>query len=119
MKLTIEVDVSDRRLHDIFVAAMKGGVQAWAVVDNYSWSKGGDGKTPDLQGFGATLTPCLEDVEDVVEFPVTRETIINGLHALARAGHITTVVRIATGEYDSDDADLLVQFALFGEEVYP
>lgn len=123
--------VTDQQLADLFTTAMEGGVSYWAGVSAYHWHLPCPEDTeldhPDLLGFSATLRP--EDGEPVV---VDRSVLILGLQRLA-AGTVTygsqpwprerqhkLLARLAddTGDYDSSDAEMLVQAGLFGDITY-
>ncbi|SKX81054.1 Uncharacterised protein [Mycobacteroides abscessus subsp. bolletii] len=58
-------------LHGVFTAALEGGIQYWANVDEYHWRTSGtkdlsimDPRVNDLDGFYATILSTELDLED-------------------------------------------------------
>lgn len=108
----------DRRkfLHDVFVTAIEGGIQYWAVVKKYHWLKpearNNNGlswnEDLDLDGFHAVLVPSLaavvgcwgvwDDAEkDTAELTVDADVIRRG---------VTLFKRRCLGEIDSRGKDV-------------
>lgn len=120
----------DQRYLDIFTTALEGGIQYWAAVKAYKWSKPGSTldmsveDSADVQGFRAVIM----DGDDGKEYVIDRATIRAGLNAL-HSGACTfggqawpnarkVYARFMSEDYDAGDADNLIQVALFGDVRY-
>lgn len=59
----------------------------------------------------------FDEDEDIV---LTAEKVVKGLQAMAQTWAFVPAIErlLVSGQYDADDADLALQFALFGEVVY-
>ena len=104
--------------HDEFVTAIEGGINYWSGVHEYDWDR-------------ADWFAVIEDIEGV-QHRVTEDTIRLGFRRLADSdgsGEVRSAARSLLysggkvteaweGVQDADTADMVVQFALFGELVY-
>lgn len=105
--------------HDEFVTAIEGGINYWSQVQEYDWDR------PDWFA-------VIQDIEGV-EHRITEDTIKLGFKRLADSEDAWKPFRTAARSLlysggtdtepwedvqDADTADVVVQFALFGELVY-
>lgn len=96
--------LSDARkdfLHSVFTTALEGGIQYWANVQRYRWSKTGpDGPTadPDLDGFNAVIS-STEGEWGVFDGPKDREFLAIDLTVMERG--VRLFRRYCHGELDS------------------
>lgn len=136
------IEPIDRLLFDIFTTACEGGTNYWSDVTDYHIWECKDPLIEDTQGFQATLSD-LE--ENFLEWTVTRQTILEGLHRMADArgpyydpnrertncksvpylckAHHDIAVSLLDQpsqqpDWDASFADSVVQVGLFGEVVY-
>jgi hypothetical protein len=103
-------------LENVFVDAVESGqLSYWAYITQYNSTK---------------LTATLVEVEEaessdtsenVPVYKISKNTVLRGLRKmqLVDSDGIQGVFRrIMSEEYDAADADLAIQFGIFGEEVY-
>jgi hypothetical protein len=117
----------DKALADIFVTALEGGIGYWSSCSRYIWSVDGT-----LDGQAKDFIAVVQDVEDDegTEYVIDRACIVRGLdRAYTRRAmgnsdyHAKAIKALYFGkyddaDYDSDTADLIVQYGLFDEAVY-
>lgn len=127
---------------DIISTAVEGGIGYWSQVSHYQWVKnwGGDqgklmvvcGDDDDYTDKGTMAVvheydPDTDDYAaegmtldtDKIAIAMGRITGESGLIGKYAANQITGALRdLDAGEIDSDLADVIVQVALLGEEVY-
>jgi hypothetical protein len=115
----------DQALADVFTTALEGGIGYWSQCSRYAWSVDGtlEGQARD---FVAVITET-EDEDQPVHI-IDRTVIARGIRKAYEHGnwadyHATALRMLNFGrydeaDYDSDTADLIVQFGLFGEQVY-
>ena len=127
---TLATTDRDRTLNNVFTTAMEGGVNYWASVVQYRWSDGAPHYN-EINEFRAVLRDVQED--DLPEYVVDRAVIAKGIRLLyahmkdlgenANRYHKEAVTNLQFGryddaDYDSDTADMIVQFGLFEKLVY-
>lgn len=95
-------------LKSIFVAALKDGSNYWLIVDNW----------------------CLEDhianITDIEANPFTNHKVdlnvikkgFEILYAQNSEWSNKKLSNILNGKYDAEDADVILQYGLFGELIY-
>ncbi len=120
----------DDILHGLFATACEGGINYWAAVGTYRWSKNGDGETDDLENFRAVILDAEGEGfggdEHLDELTIDRKVMEKGLALYAaqerRPGSYWDefIQAVRKGEwddcdYDADIADSVVQLGLFGE----
>jgi len=115
----------EKALNDVFTTALEGGIGYWSQCSRYFWSTNGE-----LNGQAADFIAVVQDVEDDegTAYVIDAAVIASGIRkAYAHGGwadyHATALRMLNFGkwdevDYDSDTADLIVQFGLFGEQVY-
>jgi hypothetical protein len=125
--ITVTLPVSAEFVHDVFVTACEGGINAWCEIDQYHWSDGS--RNPDLYGFFAIVRAHDIDDFDVAKFRVDASVIAAGLRRIAagpveylgeglRATIVQATIAGDAGEIDAGDADTIVQVGLFGKVIY-
>ena len=66
---------------------------------------------------GKTIT--ITDEEEEIEYKLDLKTLLNGFNKVAKSeDYRHHVWNIINEEYDINDADIILQFAIFGEETY-
>ena len=124
----------EQYIPDIVVTAIEGGISYWACVDNdtddwhdcvnnvtLNMAHGKPVTTADvfvellMTGKSVTLYD-VDDPDDV--WDLTLEKLIAGIEQFEREEEISIEDRIDDGAFDSDDADRIVQYALFGELLF-
>lgn len=141
MFITVEIDVqiTDEDIDDIMCSALEGGINYWCykvkVVDKYlgeyaseQISRGGmlllfDSEDVDEEGHHKTYILNKEKLIEGIRLGITKNliTAIEPTTVTEKSGFIVkteNVYRLETGNMDANDADLIVQFALFGEVMY-
>ena len=115
---TISFDVSGQDIDDIMSSALDGGITYWCgkaeVVDEYLGEYASDQISR-----GGSLK--LYDIEDGTVFELTLEKFLNGLRLWVeniRSFALAFANRLEIDEIDAVSADVIVQYALFGEIVY-
>lgn len=136
MNVTIP-DLTGAECGDIAITAAEGGIGYWSVIDSYD---------PDRWNNGAIVDHTQENVEvpndfvfyviwfenpvetGSVQMDITPALLKRGFEAMAQAPldkggwPVPRLLARAredwTGEIDSDIADMIVQFGVFGEVVF-
>jgi hypothetical protein len=122
----IEVNLSEQDIRDIVIIALEGGIGYWACLDDTGAS--GDEPVSEqaadvlLTGGSLTFTDAESDPEDpsTESWILTLDKLLNGIKLYFEDGcHVSVEDNaIDTCDVDANDADCMVQFALFGEVVY-
>lgn len=125
MKLTKEL------LEDVMVTALEGGIGYWACLlnDTPEWEEY-DEKFPDeptsvvaayMLWDGKNIS-FEHDYDETMDEPAVCSINLKDLERACdqfkRVYHQTVQERIDNSEFDSDDADVIIQFACFGEVIY-
>ena len=119
------LEISDELIESILCSAFEGGITYWA--NNISCSANKDMKK--VGGWKHEyLTKTkkkdavmyLHDAETGEKYPITKKSIIDALQKMDTPEYKYTKAlnRLLNGDWDSDDADIVVQTACFGEVVY-
>lgn len=116
------VTEKQKMFHAIFTTALEGGIGYWSIATAYHWSD--DAGCEDWRGFFANI----EDDVDGGEYRIDANTISRGYRlALQKRDEIAWsdgkppfVVRdyLDDWDFDSMDADCIVQLGIFGEVRY-
>ena len=129
LQLQTELDI-DKIMPDVLATAFEGGIGYWCQILGYRppdvddhmdlsdepWRK--DTNWPLAPGGGVGL---MDIEDDAGIWFLDREAIELGLETMSRCPWPVTaqrLKRIIDENYDADDADVLIQTALFGETVY-
>lgn len=114
----IEVRLTRQDIDDIMVAALEGGINYWCreaeVVEE---KRCGDWGHEQIARGGALI---LHDAESSDKWELTLKKFLNGVKLYFEQGcHVVVEDNaIDAGDIDANDADCIVQLALFGEVVY-
>jgi len=104
MRKRIIFDISEEMLENWFVTAMEGGSNYW--IDKISEY------CPDkiaIEGYSVAI-----EVEGMGRYELTKEKLLEGLKTCPSG----VAQRLMDESYDADDADILLQQALFSEVVF-
>lgn len=113
----IEVNLSQQDIDDIMAVAMEGGICYWCrkaeVVGEYL----GEYASDQISRGGALI---LHDAESAQTWELTLEKFLNGVKLYFEQGcHVNVEDNaIDTCDIDANDADCIIQFAVFGEVVF-
>lgn len=113
----IEVNLTQQDIDDIMVTALEGGINYWCrkakVVGEYL----GEYASEQISR-GGSLT--LYDAESGDKWELTLEKFLNGVKLYFEQGcHVQVEDNsIDAGDIDANDADCIVQFALFEKVVF-
>ena len=114
----IEVNLTQQDIDDIMVSALECGINYWCreaeVVEE---KRCGDWGHEQIARGGSLI---LHDAESPDKWELTLEKFLNGVKLYFEDGCHVKVEdnRIDTGDMDANDADCIVQFAIFGEVVF-
>jgi hypothetical protein len=120
-------EFSPEDINDIIVGALEGGINYWckkAVIklnavtgDFFGVAKEDQDKViyaSDVIGYGGTL--ILFDAESTDKWELSLENVIKAIET-----HCTNIGRSLSDlidSYDATDSDMIVQYAIFGEQVF-
>ena len=123
-KITRTIEISDELIEDVLCSAFEGGIVYWA--DNISCED-----IEDMHEVGGWKHEYLTRTkkEDAVMYihtveggkvKITKSLILEALQQMGdpKYKYTKALSRILNEQYDSDDADVVVQTACFGEVVY-
>lgn len=124
LKVTKPVHINAEDIDDILCKAFEGGITYWCnavqSMMSINWHKKNHAEyTSEVISRGGDLVLSTEDGDKVL----TLEAFLQGLQMVLEKFVITLEVigdeyYIDTTEIDADLADVIVQYALFGELVY-
>lgn len=125
INFNIDVQITDKDIDDIMAIALDGGISYWCgtaeVVGDYL----GEYASDQISRGGTLKLYDLEDKDEV--FELTKEKFLQGVRLfLGTPSNFGRVVNLDSSdkfcidccEIDAEDADVIVQYALFGEVVY-
>lgn len=119
LNVSIEVEVTQEDIDDIMCAALEGGICYWCggteVVGKYLGEYGHEQISR-----GGILR--LHDSEEDKTYELNRDKFMQGLKMFIENGNGDLVniknKRIDPADFDSECADSIIQYAVFGELVY-
>lgn len=124
-KITIVKEIDDGMIENVIITALEGGINYWAITDN---------TTPDFEKYykdnelatsqiafkilkdGGTI--YFGDAEEGFKeeggstWELTWNKLIKGIT------HFLSIGNVSLWDIYSDDADLIIQYAVFGEIVF-
>lgn len=120
--ITVSVELTDEEIDDIVCAALEDGICGWCnevvVLDQYGNEGVYLGEWAHEQiSRGGSLRLLLSDSSPIID----RERLIFGIKLAATKGYAEGWLRgtrVDTYEVDAEAADIIFQFAVFGEIVY-
>ena len=127
VRAEIKLALSDQDIEDLMVTALESGIGYWACLDNRSdtFRDAPDDEPVSitaskilLNGGGLTF---LDDEDHSIEWVLTLKKLLSGVKLYLETdcgpGCIENGV-IECGMIDAEAADMIFQFALFGELIY-
>lgn len=117
LNINYKVKYDNQDIDDIMASALEGGISYWCncaeVVGDYL----GEFASDQLSR-GGTLRLCVSDENKWYE--LTLDKFIKGLEKIVGERGLDVVYqgKIDAAMIDSNDADAIVQYAIFGEIVY-
>ena len=118
------IEISDELIEDILCTAFEGGITYWAnnvsCEDREDMKKVGGYKHEYLTKTKKKIAALYVHAEDGNVRRLTKKSIIDALQKMDTPEYKYTKAlnRLLNGDWDSDDADIVVQTACFGEVVY-
>ena len=110
----IEVNLTPKDVDDIMVTALEGGITGWCRQVDVVGSRLGKYASDQISRGGSLI---LYDAESSDKWELTLGKFLNGVKLYFEKGcHIRVEDGcIDPGDIDANDADCIIQFALFGE----
>ena len=117
VKAEITVNLAQQDIDDIMVTALEGGIAHWCCHAETVGNRLGEYASDQISRGGSLV---LYDAESSDKWELTLEKFLNGVKLYLEEGCHVQVEdnRIDTGDIDANDADCIIQFALFGEAVF-
>ena len=119
------IEISDELIEYILCSAFEGGITYWAenisCKDNKDMKKVGGYKSEYLtKTKKKDAVIYVHESETGEKYPITKKSIIDALQKMdtPEYNYTKALNRLLNGDWDSDDADIVVQTACFGEVVY-
>lgn len=106
-------------LVDILTMAVEGGIGYWSVIHDYSraedlgWTSVLLHPTEEGRGDFLPKWVLLDDIQQAIDKIVSERETVN-----VRKQIVEDICSGDLGRFDSDTADVIVQFAMFGKLVY-
>ena len=123
LKVEVELEITDEDIDDIMSAALDGGITYWCyraevVEDEYF----GEYASEQISR-GGSLN--LYDSEEDEVHLLTKENFMEGLKQFIASGRVGILEKKMSGKLgidvlllDADDADCIIQYALFNDVIY-
>ena len=119
------IEISDELIEHVLCSAFEGGIVYWAnnisCEDNKDMEEVGGWKHEYLtKTKKKDAVMYIHESETGEKYPITKKSIIDALQKMDTPEYKYTKAlnRLLNGDWDSDDADIVVQTACFGEVVY-
>ena len=115
--IQFSISVTDQDIDDIMAAALEGGICYWCGDVDVVGKRLGRYASDQISKGGKLI---LYDAEEDDRYELTREKFMSGLKMWLENGGADRISDggLEVSEIDADDADAIVQYALFGEVVY-
>lgn len=126
LTLQINYEVSNELISDLLASALEGGSNYWAdhikykKPVNFANTKAGDEKFIHISypmNEGGEITIRDREDEDK-EHTLNLSKIKRGLKRMARSKYAIRFQNILREDYDAEDADIFLQFAVLGDCIY-
>lgn len=126
ISITIEQELKPEDINDLIVTALEGGINYWCgqAVKKRNADKSWFGVAPenqdkinyasDLIGYGGVL--ILHDAESSDKWELDLEKMLKGIKMHCTEKGVTPLELM--DNYDADDADCIVQYAIFNEIMF-
>ena len=119
IEVTRKVKLTDEDIDDIVCTALEGGITYWCSSAEVVGGKYLGEYASDQISRGGSLR--LYDAEEDKSYELTKYKFVTGFALACRDGYLDEAFDgdgFDTGEIDAELADVIVQYALFGEVVY-
>lgn len=113
-EITNTIDVEDKLIEDLFCTALEGGSNYWYCILHHNKEK--DQLIYKIPFIKHGFIIISDDVGDD-KVKVNRERIEKGL-ALFIKKEFKRWERVQEGQYDAEDADIFLQYVVFGKVIY-
>jgi len=120
IKAIIEVDITEEDIDDIVCAALEGGVNYWCNQVRTVGERLGEYASDQI-----SLGGELEFRAGGNWHTLNKEKLLKGIQMYVERSHSITItedtrdgLRLDTCQVDTEVADVVIQYALFGEIVY-
>lgn len=132
MEYEVKHEINEGNILDILTTAIEGGIGYWACLlnDDRHWIKAREQWKTEHNG----ETPCycdvayqvmknnhavkFEDVEDGSIYELTLDKLLNGCKIYVEKTKRDIHQIMNDSDFDAEDADMIIQYALFGEIVF-
>ena len=114
--ITSTIEVTASYVQDIFTTAIEGGVNYWADIESYQWN---DDKPAEFKAVLLAIASRWGGTP--VKYHVDLAVMMKGLTRYAETYGVARLASLLDpdfGDYDAIDADMIVQFGIFGKVVY-
>lgn len=131
LNFSVNHSLTEQDILDILTTAFEGGIGYWCCLDNTDadWVaarqqlKEETGETPCFCDVAYRVmkngqTVKLEDEEEGTVLELTLEKFQQGCTKYTEETHRDIHRTIDNSEFDAEDADMIIQYALFGELIY-
>jgi hypothetical protein len=116
--IPITVKLTEKDLADVFSCAIEGGSNYWYRLESSVKGYAEDGKLVDYLRKGITVSNFhIGDEDEYTQRTVYFITLAEAITKLSTL-RPDMVKRIVEGQYDANDADVVLQIAVLGEEKY-
>lgn len=117
------VEITDEDIMDIMCSAIEGGIGYWACLDNSGKEWANDNPASETAAKilldGGTVR-FLDDEDRETEYLLTLDKLCNGIQKYITESPeiLDDNSHIECGEVDAIVADMMVQYAIFGEVMF-
>ena len=114
----MDVNLTQQDIDDIKVTALEGGINYWCGRAEVVGEMLGDYASEQISRGGSLI---LHDAESPDKWELTRDMFLKGVELYFKESHWITVEDYAfvdLGGMDAEDADCIIQYALFGKLVF-
>ena len=116
--IDMNVDLTQKDVDDLMCTALEGGICYWCGRAEVVGEMLGDCAHEQISRGGTLI---LHDAESPDKWELTREKFLRGVELYIKNGDRVMVEDcelVDFGELDANDADCIVQYALFGKLVF-
>ena len=116
--IEMDVDLTPQDIDDIMVTALEGGITYWCGRAEVVGEMLGNSASEQISRGGSLI---LHDAESSDKWELTREKFLEGVALFFKENdwlHVEDYAFVDLGEMDADCADCVIQYALFGKQVF-
>ena len=125
LKKEIEILITDEDIDDIMVTALEGGINYWCLRCDVVGAYKGEYASEQISRGGELNFQVVEDFEDDKDtYTLSKEKLLSGIETYLEwdldiiARNTQTEFVLDTCRIDGCRADMIVQYALFGDLIY-